>query len=352
MKKEYIQLKKLIERSSNILILTHRGPDFDAFASALILKNFINTYYPKKSVAFKSRQYPTQKLPFMNEIQIVQRIDPGNEDLVIITDAGNWDICTTSDDTIQLTKAKLAVIDHHSTKSIQAEVVINDGMSSATEQVLDFCINIKGKKYVISPEVSELGQVGIVFDTGRFMFDNTRPETHELMAKLRRVYALDLEDFEYKSAKFPVDALLPLKIYIQNIHIINDMAYSYINKSDVVNFQLSKIGVNSAQEFVRDSIVRYIQGIHWGFVVKPSFTNENEWKISFRSSKGYQDVASIAEALGGGGHQYSSATRVTANDGELAAKLVLDTINSIQQKIVSVQPTPVSSPSPTPQPST
>lgn len=347
MKKEYSKLKKLIERSRNILILTHRGPDFDGFCSALILKNFLNTYYPKKTVSFKTKQYPTQKIPLMNEIQIVQRLDASDEELILIVDAGNWDICTTSEDTIQLTKSRVAIIDHHSTKPMDAQVVINDGMSSATEQVLDFCIQVKGKKYVISQEVSTLGQIGIVFDTGRFIFDNTKPETYELMAKLRRVYPLDLEDFEYKNAKFPVDALLPLKIYIQNIHIINDMAYSYINLSDVKNFNLTKIGVNSAQEFVRDNIVRYIQGIHWGFVVKPSFTNDNEWKVSFRSSKGYQEVAGIAELLNGGGHQYSAASRVSAPEGDQAVKIILDTINK-----ALATPLASGSPSPTPSPST
>ena len=351
MGKEYSKLKNLIEKSKNILILTHRGPDFDAFASALILKNFLNTYYPQKRVSFKSRQYPTQRIPFMNEIEIVQKIDVGNEDLIVITDAADWDICITKEDTIQLTKAKVAVIDHHTTKGMSAEVVINGGMSSATEQVLDFCIEVKGKRYTISKEISELGQIGIVFDTGRFIFDNTRPQTYELMAKLRRVYEFDLEDFEYKSAKFPIDALLPLKIYIQNIHIIDDMAYSYINLNDVKNFNLTKIGVNSAQEFVRDNIVRYIQGIHWGFVIKPSFTNDNEWKVSFRSSKGYQEVAGIAEALNGGGHQYSSAARITASEGDQAAKLILDTINRVQNTN-TIPVNPQSSPSPTPLPST
>jgi len=38
MKKEYRKLHSLIKKSQNILILTHKGPDFDAFASGLILK--------------------------------------------------------------------------------------------------------------------------------------------------------------------------------------------------------------------------------------------------------------------------------------------------------------------------
>lgn len=353
MKKEYKKLKNLIEKSKNILILTHKGPDFDGFASGLILKNFLNVYYPKKTVVFKTRQYPTQKIPFMHELQITQRIDAGNEDLIIMVDTNNWRMCITKDDTIQVSKAKIAIVDHHSSKGLEAEVVVNENMSSATEQILDFCMNVKGKKYIISEEISTLGQIGIVFDTGGFLYHNTKPETYELMAKLRRIYELDLEDFEYKSGKFPLETLLPLKIYIQNIHIVNDMAFSFLNLSEVQNYKLTKTGVNAAQGFVRDNILRYIQGIHWGFVVKPSFTSDSEWRISFRSTKGYQEVASIAEALGGGGHQYSAATRITATDGDQAAKMVLDAVEKVlkgeTKQEVPLQP---SSPSQAPQPST
>ncbi len=348
MKKEYAVLKKLIERSNNILLLTHKGPDFDAFASTLILKSFINTYYPHKNVVFKSRQTPTQRLPFMEQITISQVINTENEDLVIILDAGGWDICVQKEDTIQITRAKVAVIDHHQTKGLNADVVINDQMSSTTEQILDFCMNVKGKKYVITQEISTLGQMGIVYDTGRFAYDNTTPQTYELMAKLRKVYALDLEDFEYKSTKFPAESLLPIKVYIQNILIVGDMAYSYINKSDINNLKLTKMGINAAQEFIRDNIIRYIQGVHWGFVVKPSFTTEDEWKVSFRSSKGYQEVATIAESLNGGGHQYASACKVSANDGDQVAKIILDTIEKLSKGTTSSG----NPPSPTVQPST
>ena len=126
MKEEYKKLKKLIERADNILIITHRGPDFDAFASSLILKSYINTFYPKKNVVFKTKQNPSQKIPLMDEITIVQEFNTENEELVIIMDAGGWGMCVQKGDTIQVTKAKVAVIDHHLTKGIQADLVIND----------------------------------------------------------------------------------------------------------------------------------------------------------------------------------------------------------------------------------
>ena len=329
MKKEYKELKKLIEKNNNILILTHKGPDFDGFCAGLILKKYLNTIYPKKTVSFKTRHHPTQKISFMHEIEIAQTINVGDEDLIILVDAGTWDMCTTKDDTIQLTKAKVAIVDHHDTKNMQADSVVNENMSSATEQVLKYCKEVSGKKFEITKGIAFLGQVGIVYDTGRFLYDNTKPETYELMAQLRRIYPVDLENFEYKSTKFPMDTLLPLKIYIQNIHIQRDMAYTYINREDIESNGISKTGMNNAQEFVRDKVIRYIQGIHWGFVVKPYLENSNEWRISFRSTKGYQEVAKIAEALGGGGHQYAAASKIQATNGDEATQKVLQVISQI-----------------------
>jgi len=346
MKKEYRKLKKLIEKSKNILIITHKGPDFDAFASSLILKNFLNTYYPKKTVSFKARQSPTQNIPFMHEIQIASKIDESEEDLIILTDSSGWNMCVTDQDTIHLTtKAKIAIIDHHDTiEENKADVTVNNNMSSATEQVLDLCMKFKGG-FKITKEISFLGQIGIITDTGRFLYENATPQTFELMAKLRKIYDLDIEDFEYRNSKFPMETLLPINIYIQNIHIQKDLAYTYITNDQIERFQLTKPGINNAHQFLRDNIIRNIHGVHWGFVVKPSYLAENEWSVSFRSTKGYQQIDKIAEALNGGGHQYSAACKIEANNAEEVVQIVLN----MATKMINVTP---SSPSPTPSPST
>jgi bifunctional oligoribonuclease and PAP phosphatase NrnA len=329
MKKEYRKLKSLISKSKSILILTHKGPDFDGFCSALILKKAIDTISPKKEVVFKTSQYPTLNIPYMHEIQMVQRFEITNEDLVIIVDAGSWDMCTVPSDSIRLTEAKIAVIDHHKTRPMEnIEIEINTKLSSATEEVLTFLKESYGRKFKITKEISHLGQIGIVFDTGRFLFDNTKPETYELMAELRRIYPLDLDEFTYKSNKFPLETLKPLMIYIRNLRVQNDMAFTYLTNKDLNENNLTKKGVNNAQHFIRDNIIRYIHGIHWGFVVKPSYTEENAWKISFRSTKGYQEVDKIAETLDGGGHQYSAATKIVAQDGDQAAMKVIKAISN------------------------
>lgn len=327
MKKETSELKKLIQKSKSILILTHKGPDFDAFCSALILKEFLNTYYSKKKVVFKARQMPTQNIPHMQEIEVVEEILSGDEDLIIMTDSGKLDLCTTHHDNIQTSKATLVSIDHHDTKDIEADLSINNNMSSATEQVLSVCFEMERWRFKITEDISKLGQIGIVSDTGRFLYENATPDTYEMMGKLRRVHTLDIEDFTYKNSKFPFETIEPLRIFLKNITLEEDMAYTYISKQDIDDFGLTKTGVNNAQQHVRDRIIRNIHGIHWGFVVKPSYYKENIWQVSFRGTKGYQKVSEIAVLLGGGGHEYSAAARVEASDGPEASQKVLDTIH-------------------------
>lgn len=324
MNKEAKQLKNLVKKSNNILIVTHKGPDFDAFCSGLILKEVLNTYFPKKEVIFKTRSLPRNNIPKMEEITVVEEIEDVGEDLVIITDAGNWDMCVTENDTIQNTNAKLVIIDHHDTASDSSDLTVNNNKSSATEQVLDLCMKMLGRRFKITESISVLGQIGIISDTGRFLYENAQPETFAIFAKLRAVTNFDIEDFSYKNAKFPFETLVPYTLFLQNINIVGDMAYTYISHEEIEKTGSSKLGVNAAQQEVRDRVLRQIQGVHWGFIVKPMFSKENRWQVSFRSMKGYQVVDKIAESLGGGGHQYSSAARVDAKTAQEAVEKILE----------------------------
>jgi len=71
MKKGYNQFKELVKKSKNILILTHKGPDVDAFSSSLLLKQSLLELYPKKKIVFRAKQNPSLKLPWMKEIEMV-----------------------------------------------------------------------------------------------------------------------------------------------------------------------------------------------------------------------------------------------------------------------------------------
>ena len=147
MKKESKQFKKLIEKSKNILILTHLGPDPDAFGSSLIMKKMLNTYYPQKEVIFKAKQLPKDNYPFMDEITLVEEFENGNEDLVIVCDMGELVKCIEPKSAFTLENKKLIYVDHHRTDTDDGDLTINEHLSSATEQVIVLWKDVLGKKF-------------------------------------------------------------------------------------------------------------------------------------------------------------------------------------------------------------
>lgn len=322
MDKKHKLLKKYIKEANNILIISHLGPDPDAFCSMLLLKEAIKQIYPKKVVKVKARQMPNFNIPTMKDIEVVERLDEGEEDLIIIVDIPSFSLCVKDEDSLKNTSVPMMIIDHHpSGKETIQEITINEHRSSAVEQVYVTIKRIFGKKLTITKDMSEITQFGILSDTNRFMYDHTSPDTHRIFADLKDISTVDIEVFTYNSQKFPEGSLKYLLEALNNIQIDGDMAYTYIEKIDPEK----KAFTNEAFRFMKDNILRYIQGVHWGFVLKPK-EDENMWRISFRSTVGYQKVNRIAEELNGGGHELAAGGEIEATTAKEAVQKVLKTI--------------------------
>lgn len=300
----------------------------DAFCSMILTKLFIEQLDPRKNVVMKARQMPTAKLPRMKEITLVKELRDEEEDLIIVTDTGSIDFCLDfARDPMKDTNKEVVCIDHHTEINSQSDgLVINEERSSASEQVFITFKDILGKKFKITKDIAELIQYGIVADTGRFLYDTTTPDTLRVFADAKQVFDVDMEAMSYNAAKFPKEATPAIISYLKTLTIEKDMAYMYISLDEIEKGGLSKTGVNEAQAFLRDKYIRFIQGVHWGFVIKPDFDNQNTWFVSFRSTKGYQEVGGIAQLLGGGGHPYAAAAGIKANNAEEALEKVLDAI--------------------------
>ena len=91
-------IQKLVEKSENILILTHRGPD-EMLSSSLLLKISLEDIYPKK-VYLQTKQGPTVKLPRMEDIEMVNKYDSTRFDLILVTDASDMSLCADVGDNI------------------------------------------------------------------------------------------------------------------------------------------------------------------------------------------------------------------------------------------------------------
>ncbi|MCD4756355.1 DHH family phosphoesterase [bacterium] len=330
MDKKHKQLKKSIEKASNILILSHKGPDMDAFCSMLLVKEFLNIYYPEKKVTIKAKRRPSFNIPRMHDVDIVKRINQGDEDLIIITDMSDLETVCDSMDNILDSKMDVVIIDHHQQVSENHHLIINEGMSSATEQVIETFKQILGKKFKLTDEIAALGQYGINADTGRFLYETTTSNTFRLFADLFEFNPIDLEEITYKNNKVPRGSSSVIAYLLEKIVIEGDMAYTYVSLEDIKSHDWKDSDVNEAINFVKNNYIRFIQGVHWGFMLKPSFKEESVWWLSLRGTKEYQEVDGIAEALGGGGHKFASGARLEYPVGTSVDKILKDILHTIE----------------------
>lgn len=332
MSNKYVDFKRRIKNAEKILILSHKGPDLDAFCSMLILLNTLKNIYPQKNITAKVKQYPNIKLPSMKNLKLVESIDYENEDLVIIVDIPEFRLCIDPKvDNLDDSKFPIIFIDHHkqSIEDREKDLIINEERSSATEQVYVTLKESFGKKFIINNDIAALVQYGIVSDTGRFLYDTVSAQTHRIFAEVKDIYSVDLDNFVYKNSKFPREATPIIIQFLKTLKIEKEMSYMIISREFIEENNLKKHSVSHAEAFLRDNFLRFIQGVHWGFIVGPKFDDDNKWHVSFRSTKGYQDVSKIAQEIGGGGHKYSSAAIITAQNSDEAIELILGAVNKI-----------------------
>ncbi|MCD4811948.1 DHH family phosphoesterase [bacterium] len=331
MDKKHKQFKKYIEKASSILIVSHRGPDMDAFCSMLLVKEFLNIYYPKKKVTIKAKRSPSFNIPRMHDINVVKRIDEGDEDLIIITDMSGLEFVCDSMDSLINSEKDVVVIDHHQQISKDHNLVINEHMSSATEQVIETFKQILGKKFKLTNEIAALGQYGINADTGRFLYETTTSNTFRLFADLFELNPIDLEEIAYKNNKVPRGSSSVIAHLLEEIVIEGDMAYTYVSLEDMESHNWKDSDVGEAINFIKNNYLRFIQGVHWGFLLKPSLKEEGVWWLSLRGTKSYQEVDGIAEALGGGGHKFASGARLEYSKGTSVEKVLEDVLGTIKE---------------------
>jgi phosphoesterase RecJ-like protein len=333
MDKQHKALKRYIEKAKNILVVSHRGPDMDAFCSILLVKEFLNIYYPNKQVVIKAKQLPSFNIPNMHDITVVETLEKDDEDLIIVVDAAEIDLACDEEDSLKNTSKPVIVIDHHKTEKSKHEVVINEGRSSAVEQVIFTFKEILGKRFKLTEKIAELGQYGISADTGRFLYETTTPDTFRLYADLYEFSPIDLEEVSYKVNKIPRESIDVIVELFKRVIIEQDMIYTYITIDDTKRWKGLHIG--EGVTFFKNNCLRYIQGVHWGFVLKPSTKEKNTWYATFRGTKGYQRVDKIAEDLGGGGHMYASGAKLEYSEPRTLDQVLTDVFTAIKKHLPS-----------------
>ena len=295
MGKIWNQIMDEIERAKTIIIHRHVRPDPDAYGSQLGLKYYLQAKFPDKRIFATGEAEPS--LSFIGDLDSISDRDY-QDALVIICDTAN---APRIDDLRYNLGKSLIKIDHHPPVDQYGDInYVNDKASSTSEIIYDMIAHFNDN-YLMSSKIARVLYLGIVGDTGRFLFNNTTPHTMKVASFLLTFPFNHNAELNKLSEKDP--KLMPFQGYVlQNFQLKDDDAFCQIKITNDVLEQYH-IKPNEASQFV--NTVADIKGLKiWVFAV-----DEGEQIRCRIRSKGIT-INDVAAQFDGGGHPNASGASV------------------------------------------
>lgn len=292
----YKQIYRKIKQYDTIVIARHIGPDPDAIASEISLRDTIKATFPNKQVYAVGTS--VAKFKFYGVLDRLPDISLYNA-LLITCDVPN---IPRIDGVIISEFREVIKIDHHPFEDDFGGLEWIDANASSTSQMLlELIFNTK---LVLTKKVAENLFLGIISDSDRFLLSYTSSKTFYLVSKLIDEAKIDIGNLYHKLYERPISEVKFQGYLSENLNI-SDNGLGYIKiTSDV----LKKYNVDAATPSNMINNFNYIKEILvWTFI---TYDEKNAiYKINIRS-KG-PIINEIASKYNGGGHKFASGVRTT-----------------------------------------
>jgi bifunctional oligoribonuclease and PAP phosphatase NrnA len=316
---EHEQALEELRRSDKLLLTTHENPDGDALGSLLSM-HWILEQLGKDSVMFLSPEefpLPWEYRNWTFDTGLVGE-PPADvaERTVVFLDCGNIDRMPV--DFLQREGVHILNIDHHHDNTRFGTVNLVSPEASCTAEIVWRLAKELGAQ--ITPPIADALYVGLITDTGKFMYENTTPAAHKMAAELieagvepHRVYRRLFEDLPFARLLLLQRALATLER-----HDDGTITIAHLVKPDYEQ--------TGADETDSEGIVdhlRAVEGTSVAVLVRELLADDRQGKrkVSLRATDGRVDVSRIARELGGGGHPQAAGFTTTLPYGDLVERL-------------------------------
>jgi bifunctional oligoribonuclease and PAP phosphatase NrnA len=281
------------------LLTAHEGPDGDALGSLLGMHHLL-TALGKDSVMFlAAKEFPLPIEYRFLPLEEVFHEPPADmaDRTVIFLDCGNIDRMPVD----FLTNGDNFVInvDHHHDNTRFGDVNLVDVDASCTAEIVYDLARLLGIE--ITKEMAAALYVGLITDTGKFMYENTKAHTHRVAAELIDVGVNVDDTYRRLYEHVPIEKLRLVSRALDKIMLRcgNRLVLTYITAEDYA--------ATGAGEEMTEGVIdhlRSIEGTKVAAVIRDlGDRGRAARKVSLRSSEGDVDVSAIARANGGGGHK-------------------------------------------------
>jgi phosphoesterase RecJ-like protein len=312
------QILEEIRDADRFILVTHENPDGDALGS-LVAMNEVLSRLGKDSLMFMSAdEFP---LPYEYRFFLLDGLisvvpDDVEERTVVFLDCGNID--RNPADLLKRDGAHILNIDHHhdNTRFGTINHVVPEASCTA-EIVWDL---MRGLGVEPSLTIAEALYVGLVTDTGRFMYENTGTRAHVMAAELIAAGVDVHEMYTRLYEGIPYGKLELLARALNNVERYDD------GRLTITRLTAADYAETGAEENYSEGVVdhlRSVEGTAVAALVRDLLSpgQKGRRKVSLRATDDSVDVSAIARAEGGGGHRQAAGFGTTMEWGELVAFL-------------------------------
>ena len=286
-----------IRAGDRFLLTTHENPDGDALGSLLALHHILRLL-DKDSVMFlAAKEFPLPVEYRFLPLEEVFHEAPADltDRTVVFLDCGNIDRMPV--EWLTRNDARILNVDHHHDNTRFGDVNLVDTSASSTAEIVYGLAKELGVE--LTEEIAGALYVGLVTDTGRFMYDNTHPGAHRMAAELIEA-GVDVHDtYRRLYERVPIEKLRLVARALEKLERVDacGLALTYITAEDY--------RATGASEVLTEGIIDHLRGLEGAAVAalvrdKPDGPPR---KVSLRSVDERVDVSRIAREKGGGGHE-------------------------------------------------
>ena len=306
-----------VRRDASFVIATHENPDGDALGSLIGMHGLL-TALGKDSEMFIAQS----DLPLPREYRcaaLEHAIQEPPEDIgertVVMLDCGNIDRNPAA---VLKHGAHLLNIDHHHDNTMFGTLNLVDPSASCTAEIVWDLMH--GLDVAPTAAIAEALYIGLVTDTGRFMYENTGPRAHRMAAELVATGVNAPAIYRRLYEEIPLAKLTLLGVALERIQRFDTGALTLV-ALDAEDFERL-----SAEESFSEGIVdhlRSVAGTKVAVLIRELTAPESRGKrkVSLRATGDDVDVSAIARTQGGGGHRRAAGFSTTLEVRQLIALL-------------------------------
>jgi len=315
------QVLEALRGAQKLVVVTHENPDGDALGS-LIAMDEILLALGKDSLRFiDQRELPLPPeyrfLPL--ESAITAPPDDLAERTVVFLDCGNLE--RNPAEAFRQGGMHLINIDHHHDNTHFGTVNLVDPSASCTAEIVWDLMGEPG----VAPtrSIAEALYVGLITDTGRFMYENTTARAHLMAADLlaagvkpERIYRHVYEEVPYGKLVLLARALAQVERYDDGLLTVTQLS-------------AEDFAAAAAKESYSEGIIDHLRAVESTAVaglVRDRVGDETAAaaglrKVSLRANDARIDVSHIAREQGGGGHRQAAGFTTSMDWEDIVAFL-------------------------------